>query len=325
MSIVRGTIIAATVVVLGLGGALFSSSHTARVTATVVATFNPALGQLLEGVAVDRMGTIYFGTIGSGEIWKLAPQGSPTPFVRFSSGPVLGLKTDDDGNVYAATGANRNVWRVAPDGTTTRLASVPSAGTLNDLVVDRRLNVWVTDSDNGTIYRIGPDGTVTRWLDDPFLQKGPCPHPLSPAGNGIAFRGDDEEQLFVANTSQGSIVRIPVMDDGGPGAPSLVAGPTCDLAGADGIVFGRDGLLYVALNIQDRIVRIDVDDREDDIEVLATAADALRFPATLAFGLGVLDEEELFVANIGLRWACCWSQTGPPEPRLVKVHIDDLR
>lgn len=43
--------------------------------------------------------------------------------------------------------------------------------------------------------------------------------------------------FYVANTDNASIVKIPSMHDGSPGAGSLLAGPDCaKLAGADGLI-----------------------------------------------------------------------------------------
>lgn len=43
--------------------------------------------------------------------------------------------------------------------------------------------------------------------------------------------------------------------------------------------------------------------------------EGLRFSATLVFGARPLDDDELFVANR--------SFSLPPQPRLVKIQIDD--
>jgi sugar lactone lactonase YvrE len=130
------------------------------------------------------------------------------------------------------------VWRISRDGTALLLASIPFASGLNALAFDKRGDLFVSDSFMAAIYRVGPDGSVDVWLTDPLLQgitPTTCstPFPGGPRGaNGIAF--DSKGDMFVLNTTQGLVVRIPVLPDGSPAAPETFVGPTCDLVGLDG-------------------------------------------------------------------------------------------
>jgi len=61
-------------------------------------------------------------------------------------------------------------------------------------------------------------------------------------------------------------------------------GPDCvSLAGADGIALDAAGTLFVTVNWQDRVVRID---RSGAIQTPATKADGLDFPASVAVAPG---------------------------------------
>ena len=91
------------------------------------------------------------------------------------------------------------------------------------------------------------------------------------------------------------MVRIPVAKNGRAEVANYFAGPTCDLWGADGTAFDREDNLYVAVNIQNKIVRIDPN---GNLETLAAApADALYGPAAIAFGTVRGTRKQIFIAN----------------------------
>src|SRR6478672_6992605 len=79
------------------------------------------------------------------------------------------------------------------------------------------------------------------------------PNGIPPFGaNGLAFNHAGNA-LFVANTANDSIVKIPV-NGGTPGTPTaLVYG----INGADGLVIDRNDNIWVAANQSDEIVVID--------------------------------------------------------------------
>ena len=123
---------------------------------------------------------------------------------------------------------------------------------LNDLAFDDAGNLYVTDSFQATIFRVpAGGGTPTVWFTDSRL----AGDPNVPFGvNGIRF-DENYENVYVSVTAEngtldGVIYRLPLAN---PTAANLDEFfrypffPSFQLAGPDGIAFGRSGKLYVAL------------------------------------------------------------------------------
>jgi len=274
-----------------------------------VVTFAPP--NFPESIRIDKEGNTYVSMLLTGEIRKIAPDGTQSTLAVLGSGPtafpgrrLVGLAVDAPGNVYAALNdvpANRGVWRISRDGTTALIAALPFAGMVNALAFDARGNLFVSDSLGGRIYKVDRDGLITAWSIDPFLA-GATPttcgkYPPGPAGaNGLAF--DKHGDLFAANSTLGAIVRIPVSSDGVAQVANYLVAPTCELWGADDIAFDNEDNLYVAVNIQSKIVRIDP---YGNMETLAAApADTLYGPAAIAFGTGRGTRRQIFIANFAI-------------------------
>jgi sugar lactone lactonase YvrE len=128
--------------------------------------------------------------------------------------------------------------------------------------------------------------------------------------------------LYVASTTRGLLVRIPIEADGSAGAAEVVAGDDsneCEpdaLFGMDGIAVASDGSVYAALVLQNQLVRIDPADGSH--EMLLTAEDGLHNPASLAFGTTEGDTTSLYITNYAVL---------PPEPEdspgpaVIKVDV----
>jgi sugar lactone lactonase YvrE len=157
----------------------------------------------------------------------------------------------------------------------------------NDPVVDiPNDRLLVTESFTGSVYAVPLDGgDPTVWFDDPLLD------PASENGfgaNGITLRGRD---LYIANSSTGSIVRVPIGSQGAAGPPEVYIEAE-QLVGADGIRF-RGRALYAAINAQNAIRRIGPD---GEIETVVEGG-VLDFPSDVAFGGGRSGADDLFIAN----------------------------
>jgi len=146
---------------------------------------------------------------------------------------------------------NANVLSVNPvTGSSSVFMTVPANGAgLNGLTFDTAGNVYVSDSFLGTIWRTGQSGgAATAWASDPLLTTDGVP----PFGaNGIAFN-TSQTALFVANTGNDTVVKIPVS-----GSP-LVAGAAAvfvnSINGADGLIIDDHDRIWVAANQADEIV-----------------------------------------------------------------------
>jgi len=289
-----------------------SSSAWERGRATPFATL-PAGAPRPEGIEVDGDGNVYvtgFGSSGAGQLFVLDRHGRLERQVAVSgaSPSLLGLGLHpathallvvDFGGarvlaVDPRTGASTPfLWPGAPPR--------PALGVgLNDLTFDRAGNVYVSDSFQGVVWRAGPGGgEATVWVDDPLLRTAGVP----PFGaNGLRFDGG-ETALFVANTGDDTVVRIPVAG-GAPGAGGSAGTPAVfanGINGADGLVVDEHDNLWVAANQADEIVVVDPAGKAiaklgdfDGIDDDGTAV-GLLFPASLRFS-----GKDLLVTNLAL-------------------------
>lgn len=177
-----------------------------------------------------------------------------------------------------------------------------------------------SDSFDGSIWQMAldpdseDDSVAAVWLQDPALAG--C-DPTSPGANGIAFyRGD----LYVANTSRGALLHVPVSPEGVPDTPVVVAGDLeCDqsdpLFGLDGIAIDTRGTVYAARVLHHEVLRIDP--VTGTHEVLLTQDDGLWNPASLALQRDG-DSQSLFITNYALRPP---AQAGNLGPAVLRYDI----
>jgi sugar lactone lactonase YvrE len=299
-----------------LAGNTLSTPRKAPDKVETVKKFNPSKSQLPEGIALDTQGNIYVGFYPTGQIWKITPNGDESVFatldVGSSGGGMVGFELDQEDNLYVCDAtfetATHGIWKVDQNGMPTLFAKLDPTGFPNDLVFDKAGNLFVTDSYLGEIWKVSPSGEVEAWLLDRLLD------PLFAYGaNGIEFdRGD----LFVANTDQGSIVRIRMGRKGGPPHAELfVQSPV--LVGADGISFDRHHNLYATVDYQNLLVAIDSQGQIQSmqtIQTLAAAGAGLDFPADTAFGQSHGQRTFLFWTNGGYNFN---------KPSVQKVNVGD--
>lgn len=282
----------------------------------VVTSFDATKGELPEGVAIDKPGNIYvslgppfFVGGGYGALLRISSDGTETTVLaEYPDGPApAGLAVDAPGNVYFAVpdpgGAKGGVYRIAGDGGTERLPGTESMIVPNGLALDKQGNIFVSDSALGAIWRIPSGGLASAeiWLEYE-LTAGCTSEDLG--ANGIAFwKGD----LFVANTSRGALVHIPVVADGSPGEPAVVAGNLdCEpsgLFGMDGITLDVQGNVYALLVLKNKLVKINPTDGSTTL--LLDEDDGLWNASSITFGTGKGDRESIFIANYAVI---------PPEP-----------
>jgi sugar lactone lactonase YvrE len=278
-------------------GAATASGHV-----QFVATFNPALGELPEGIAVDKRGSIFVSMGPLGQIREIRPDGSESVLATLAPpGPITitGLAVDAPGTVYAAVQsadpAVSGVWQVTRDGVVSRLPGSAAIVLPNGLAFDKVGNLYVTDTILGAVWRIPPGGSAELWSLDPLLAgDGSAPLPFPVGANGIAYR---HGVVYVSNSELGRIVRIPVEHDGSAGTPTVLAEHPA-LISADGIALDVHGNIYVAVIFQSTIARLAPNG--SGLTILATAADGLDFPSSLAFGTGRGDRQSLFFVNFAV-------------------------
>jgi sugar lactone lactonase YvrE len=233
------------------------------------------------------------------------PQTGAFLVIDFGAGKVL--------NVDKHTGAS-SVFLAVPGGQTAGFG-------LNAMAFDSAGNVYVSDSFQGAIWKSGPTGTgatpqATPWVQDNLLKPNGDP----PFGaNGLGFN-KAQNILFVANTSNDTIIQIPVSNGTPTGAPAIF---TNSVNGADGLVMDDHDNLWLAANQADEIVVVDKTGK-----VIAKLGDfdgiddgkprGLLFPATPDFSR---DKRTLFVTNLALDLI---QGTGNPANVAVDTAWTDL-
>jgi hypothetical protein len=292
-----------------------------------VAQFDPAMGELPEGLYVDGT-TAYVGLATLGAVVKVdLESGAVTPFGSIPKPPMnggflLGIALDAEKNVYVGFGGGpgtpvtNGIYKIPAAGgaVTTPWATDTDMNFPNGLTFDAAGNLFVADS-GGTVFEIAPDGAVAAWATDLLLsgEGSTCmfaaPVPLG--ANGAIIVGD---AMYVSNTNFGSIVKIPIMPDGSAGAVAAFSGPDCNtLGGIDGIAATPNGGQIVGVvNSQNELVKISLTDGsfiEGDASLL------FDNPASISIAMvdGVF---RAYVTN------SAFFDTAAPQPALLSVPLD---
>jgi sugar lactone lactonase YvrE len=288
-----------------------------------------------EGVAVSKTGIVYVSVreVSGGTIWRFDRDGFGAPFVQLGAGLIGGLAVSPNGTLYAAMagGPDRGVYRVTRDGIAERIPGTEGIFFANALAFDPRGNLYVSESfsvtpsgyGQGGIWRVSRGDRVELWLRDVLLTGPVAPPTNMPVGaNGIAYY---HGELYVVNTNGATIVRVAVHSDGSPGQPEVwfqmpempVPGLTVPAVG-DGLALDVHGNVYLAVVSRSAILRIDGGDKSWSVLTSLAMGAPLDTPASLAFGTGGGEQQNLFVTNLGML-----SMISPglqwPGPALVKV------
>lgn len=256
-----------------------------------------------EGITVERhSGDVYVTGFnptgaGKGQIYVFDEDGRYKRTIDVSApatSALLGLAFHPDTHALLVVdiGAG-NVLDVDPHtGASSVFMAATSGDGLNALTFDHAGNVYVSASFTGRVYRTGPaGGPATVWAEDPPSPPPPAdpiPQTLKPSGfppfgaNGLQFNRD-ESALFVANTANDTIVRIP-NNAGVAGTPAVFVN---SINGADGLIIDRHDNLWVCANQADEIVVTDPTGKAiaklGDFEGVKHGSPVgLLFPASLA-------------------------------------------
>ena len=273
----------ACVLLIPLHAAAWDRGHVERFATLPAGAANP------EGIAVDRHGDVYvtgFNPTGAGvgKVYVFDDRGHLQRVLEVTgaSSALLGLAFHPDTRELLVVDIGQaRVHRVDRfSGAASVFAQAPAGAGLNALAFDRAGNVYISDSFGGIVWRTGPaGGAPVAWVSSPLLATAGFP----PFGaNGMDFNRA-ESALFVANTGNDTVVRIPVVA-GAPGTPQVFVN---SINGADGLIIDRHDNLWVCANQADEIVVVD-----DTGKAIAKLGDfegvrkgspvGLLFPASLA-------------------------------------------
>ena len=267
-----------------------------------VALFNPLALDTPESIVFDRQGNAYLSMALTGEIRKIAPNGTQSTLAQLP----LGVPMTQCGPLFAVMGAlaiddreealyvtlnpcemeNKGVWRIGLDGSKRLLAPFPANALINGItVVGNKL--YVADSDLQVIWTVSKfGGTPKVWLDSPLLAANP--DIFGPGGNGIQFFGGE---LYVCVSDQLKIVAVPLKLNGRAGTPRVHA----ELPyGCDDFAFDLIGNIYATTDPSNRLLFVK---RDGTTEILFDAEDLLDGPTAASFGRRGLDRFNLYVTN----------------------------
>jgi sugar lactone lactonase YvrE len=274
-----------------------------------VVVYDPAAGELPEGVAIDKRGDVFVSLNPLGQVRKVGRDGSQSTLATLP-GEVVGLAVDAPGNVLVAVAsfdpATSGVYRIARDGTFARLPGTGAIVFPNGIAFDKVGNVYVTDTVLGAVWRVpARGGPAEVWFQSPLLEgSGVFDFGFPLGANGIAFR---HNELVVSNTEGARLVRIPIERDGSAGAAAILAeGPA--LLAVDGIAFDVHGNVWAAVIAQSTIVRVSP---QGDVTTVATAADGLDWVSSISFG----KNGDLWAVNFAI------GPPGGPGPALLRLDV----
>jgi sugar lactone lactonase YvrE len=269
-----------------------------------------------EGIALDPAGNLYAASFPafqpvrapSANICVVNSKGGLVD--KFAVPPGSGGFTNLLGELFSggqlyvvdfANGAAPNGRFLRIDPATHTIATLATGfAAANAIAEDEEGSFFISDSFAGNITKVAHDGSGQQvWKQDVLLTTQGFP----PFGaNGVAF-DRQQEFLYVANTGDSRVLRIPVREDGSAGPVEIFAdGATIDatqhtteaLHGADGIMFDVAGNLFVCAN-QANEVQVLSRDAQLVARYNGTGADALDFPASLVF-----KGRQLYVTNLSL-------------------------
>jgi sugar lactone lactonase YvrE len=271
--------------------------------------------QLPEGLAIDRRGDVFVSFAPLGQLAEIeVDAGGQANIEALGSVPgvdpakdigLLGLAVGARGDIFGAvvSAAAHGVWRFEPRSRSPeRLRGTDAIGFPNGLAFGADGDLYVASSSEGTshagamlgaIWRISRDGSVDRLRIDETLGGTGSLLPGGVGANGIAYRNG---ALYVTNTEKGRLLRLTVREDGALGEPTVVASGA-DLVGADGLALDAHGGFYIAVISQSKIVHVTPD---GEIDQIASAADGLDWPSSVAFGQTAGTRERLYAVNFAI-------------------------
>ena len=302
--------------------ALFAPNAAAAAVDTVV-QFNPGAFEAPESIQFDRRGNIYVTLALTGEVRKIAPDGTQTtlafmpirpdvqPCQNGFGLPLTGaLALDHQGNVYVSvTSCNApdiGVWKISKQGQLSQLAALPAGAAPNGIAFHAGW-LYVSDAIGGAVYRVHSDGNgpAELWTNSSLLT--PVPLPLTPGPNGVqVFR----DEVYVAVSDRAHVVAIPINEDGSAGAARVHASGVM----LDDFAFDTRGNLYGTTDPFNTLVRVSPDGTQT---VLLTAADGLDGPTSATFGVGN-DSKSLYVTNAAFPF---FPGPSPRRPSLMRLEV----
>jgi hypothetical protein len=254
---------------------------------TTLATLMLNYGQLPENIALASNGAVDVNFNGADELASISSTGTVTPLGALPSVPGGGKGTPLLGMPFSAGLVNNNgalysvfstglaslngVYLTLPPSAPTLIAPLPAGSLANGIAENFTTGtLYITDSALGKVWTVSAGGgTPTTWASGPLLAgvKGF-------GANGLKIH---DGALYVSNTSQGTLLRIPVLKNGKAGKISVVAK---GLTSIDDFAFvpGTNNVI-AALNFANEVAYVQANGTHS---IILTAADGLQNPSAVA-------------------------------------------
>jgi hypothetical protein len=278
---------------LGLGALVLAGALTASATpafassfpvsgARIAAHFDFTAGQQPENITVEPNGDADVTFAFAHQVARVTPRGKITilatlPAATSGTTAASGIARVSDGTLYVnyidTGGTGSGIWRISRNGSAEQVAALPGAGFLNGLALDPGTGALFTvDSFSGTVWRVWPrTGKAEVWASGQDLQ------PTAPGGFGVNGLKVHDGSVWVSNSSQGTLLRIPILPGGTAGTTVVAA---TGLASIDDFSFtGHGDTLLVA---QPGLDQVDLITPGGASRAVLTTADGLSGPSSVA-------------------------------------------
>lgn len=257
-----------------------------------------------EGLAFDSERNLWAGGE-LGQVYRIDANGEVSEVARLG-GFCLGLTFSSKQELFICNSGLSALQQVDRSGRL--LSSLERVAdrkllTPNYSVFDSEGNLYFSDSGtwgvaNGCIYRLRASGKAEYFA-------GPFAFP-----NGLALSAD-EAWLYIAQSLQDNVLRVPIFSNGSAGQPEVYAEGLVRVP--DGLALDASGNLYVTCYATHNLYRVSPQ-REVALLAFDPLGTMLACPTNLAFDPAGSDM--LYVANLA-RWHICRVHVGERGQKLA--------
>lgn len=286
-----------------------------------VALFSHEALETPESVALDHQGNAYVALALTGEIRRIARDGTQSTYAQLPIGEPMTFCSgffalvgpivfDPFGNLYVSVGScipeNRGIWVVRRGGQVEQLAQLPFESFPNGIAFHFG-KVYVADSNLGVIWTVDArGGDAEVFIEDPRLLRNEG-SPL-PGANGLReYLGE----LYVANTDTAQIYAVRVRPNGTAGAMRHVASPGVP---CDDIDLDIAGNLYCASPFGS-VIKIA---RNGAVSTVIDASALLDYPTDVTFGRSIGEFRTIYVTSAAFPGYSSFSR---PSLMRFNVHL----
>jgi len=208
----------------------------------------------LEGPAFDRQGNLFlmaaYDNRVNRRILKITPTKEMTVVLQQKGVRMCGLAIHEDGRIFIAC-VTGELLTVNPDGSnvTPIIARYQNKPKLfNDLVFNSHGYLYATDFtgyhpiETGGVYRFSPDLKAVEPI-----------HQHIQSANGVALAPDDKA-LWVSSSHANEVFYLRLQEDRVSLRAATIPYRLTGTGGGDGIKVDQDGNMYLAINMQGRIL-----------------------------------------------------------------------